>query len=84
MLRVKGNFAGMYTKEDDKFCTLGCKTEENQQHVLQCDKLVPGLEDPSILAEIQYSDIFGTVQEQKLIAQAISELLKLREILLNL
>ena len=37
------------------------------------------MSDSSILAEIELSDVFGTLQEQKQIAEAFVELLQIRE-----
>ena len=81
MLRVKSNFSGLY-KNDDQ-CSLGCKSVENQMHLIECKYLIEKLDDASILAEIEYSDIFGSVTSQKLIAEAYVELFQIREKLIN-
>ena len=81
MLRVKSNFSGLY-KNDDQ-CSLGCKSVENQMHLIECKYLIEKLDDASILAEIEYSDIFGSVNSQKLIAEAYVELFQIREKLIN-
>ena len=72
MLRVKANFSGMYL---DKRCSFGCNTEETQEHQLNCQYLIDKLEDASILAEIDYSDIFGDIE----FIYPYCELLKVRE-----
>ena len=76
MLRVKANFSGTYP---DKLCSFGCSTEEIQEHKLNCIHLKQGLEDPSILAEIKYDDIFGSLKSQTLFIQPYCELLKVRD-----
>ena len=76
MLRVKANFSTRYA---DKSCSLGCNSEETQEHQLSCKYLVEGLEDPSILAEIEYSDIFGSLQTQLVFIHAYCELLSIRD-----
>ena len=58
MLRVKANFSGMYP---DKLCSFECSTEETQECQRNCIHLIQELEDPSILAEIEYGDIFGSI-----------------------
>ena len=62
MLRVKSNFSGLYMNDDQ--CSLGCKSVENQMHLMECKYLIDKLDDASILAEIEYSDIFGSVKSQ--------------------
>ena len=59
MLRVKPNFTGMHP---DKSCSFGCNTEETQEHQLSCQYLIDKLEDASILAKIEYSDIFENIK----------------------
>ena len=76
MLRVKANFSGMYP---DKRCSFGCNTEETQEHQLSCQYLLDKLEDASILAEIEYSDIFGDIETQIDFIYPYCELLKVRE-----
>ena len=38
-----------------------CTTEETQEHQLNGKYLIQELEDPSILTEIEYGDIFGSI-----------------------
>ena len=52
-------------------------------HLMECKYLIDKLDDASILAEIEYSDIFGSVKSQKLIAEAYVELFQIREKLMN-
>ena len=77
MLRVKSNFSGMY--KHDKLCSLGCKVQEDEEHLINCKYLVDHMSDSYILADIGLSDVFGTLKEQKQIAEAFVELLKIRE-----
>ena len=65
--------------QQDKLCSLGCKVQEDEEHLINCKYLVDQMSDSSILAEIELSDVFGTLQEQKQIAEAFVELLKIRE-----
>ena len=76
MLRVKANFSTRYA---DKSCSLGCDSEESQEHQLSCKYLIECLEDPSILAEIEYSDIFGSLQAQLAFIHAFCKLLSIRD-----
>ena len=81
MLRVKSNFSGMFP--GNKFCSLGCQTTEDESHMLSCRYLIEKLDDASVLAELEYSDVFKSVQTQKQISQMFIDLWKLRQKILS-
>ena len=61
MTKVKTNFSSNIS---NILCRLGCSVEENQQHLIECDFILNKLEDKTILAEIEYCDIFKTTKQQ--------------------
>ena len=50
----------------------------NEEHLLDCKYVFDQMSDPYTLAEIEVSDVFGILQEQKQIAQAFVEILNIR------
>ena len=82
MTRVKMNFSNQY--KNNLFCTLGCNRSEDQQHLLECEHILDRLEDKYSLAEIEYSDIFGTIQDQVPITKIFSKILKIRKDLMEI
>ena len=81
MIKVKMNFPKQH--KDNNLCSLGCKVEEDQRHLLECEIILDKMEDKFSLAELEYSDLFGTLTEQVQIAKAFSNILKIREELLE-
>ena len=81
MVQVKRNFIGKFRQ--DLLCSLGCVVEETQDHLLDCKLLIDKMKDISILAEVETSDLFGTVQEQLAVTRCFSEILHIRENLLQ-
>ena len=79
-IAVKDNFSGMYP---DTLCSLGCLETESQQHLLECKPLVEKSNLKSVIGSMQYSDIFGPEKRQKIAVLVYSELLKVREEILN-
>jgi hypothetical protein len=77
MVGVKGNFSGLY--RNNLKCSFGCNENETQEHLLDCNFLVNKLEDKSILAESEYSDLFGNINQQVEITKCYSEILEIRE-----
>ena len=85
MIKVKCNFPGIFNDKnnDEKKCSLGCPEKEDQEHILKCKYLSEHLEDPSILAEVTYHDIFNTVEDQKNVVMVYKQLLEIRRDLLE-
>ena len=81
MIQVKRNFIGKYRQ--DLLCSLGCSVEETQDHLLDCKLLIEKMEDITILADVDHSDLFGTVQEQLAVTKCFSEILHIRENLIQ-
>ena len=82
MIRVKKNFSKQFSP--NLSCKLGCIDEEGQEHLLDCKHILSNLEDKSILAEIEYNDIFKDTKQQVEIAKIFTQILKIRKNLLNL
>ena len=55
----------------------------NEEHLLDCKYVFDQMSDPYTLAEIELSDVFGILQEQKQIAQAFEDILNIREQLIS-
>ena len=65
MLKVKCNFK---MGNPDTKCSLGCDSNEDQEHILNC----PVLEDDNLTTISNYSDLFGNNQMKiKMITQAL-------------
>ena len=64
-------------------CSLGCTKEESQEHLLECDYIIDNLEDKYILAESDYTDLFGNVPEQLNLVKCFREIFKIRDKLLE-
>ena len=63
-------------------CQLGCgENFENQQHLLICDKIAEKMSDK--IDNINYNDIFGSEEKQKIIIGKFTEIVKIREKLLE-
>ena len=64
MIQVKRNFKNNF--KQNLQCSFGCKVEENQQHQLECKTILDILGDEKfMLAECEYSDIFGKLEDQE-------------------
>ena len=63
--------------------SLGCLETESQQHLLECKPLVNKSNMKSVIDSMQYSDIFGPEKRQKIAVLVYSELLKIREEILD-
>ena len=79
MTRLKGHFTGPHPNKDDILCSHGCDAVETIEHLLSCKYLVEQMSDSSVLAEAEYRDVFGSVEQQKQIANIYIELLKIKE-----
>ena len=81
MLPLRSNFKGKYRK-DDWNCELGCNSEDNQQHLLEC----PKLEDRSLTSSNtpNYQDLFSSHLERQLqVAMILKERMKRRNALMK-
>ena len=76
MFDCKANYSFKYGS--DLLCKL-CNETEDQEHLLQCVKLIDGMS----LDGIQYSDIFGNSKKQVVIAKTMKKIVDRRNILLN-
>ena len=47
-------------------------------HLLECKVLADCLSDKSILAEVEYNDLFGNINEQKQITHVFKQLLEIK------
>ena len=82
MIKVKRNFSNQFGQ--NLSCTLGCRFEESQNHLLKCEYILNKMDDKDVLTDCEYSDLFGNIEEQVEIAKIFSEILKIREELLQL
>ena len=76
MIRVKNNF---YNGNSNTLCSYGCIQVESSEHLMECKYLTDKMNDSSVLAEASYSDIYGSIEEQKQIAVIYTGLNKIRE-----
>ena len=77
---IKDNFSSIF---DNKGCNLnGNDTEavDSQSHVLQCSILLDNL---SYLKQVEYSHIFGTLEQQRKVVLVLARMLERREELLE-
>ena len=81
MTQVKRNFPTKY--KDNLECMLGCTVEETQSHLLDCSYILDKMEDKSILAECEYSDLFKNDDDQIKITKIFSEIIKIRDTILE-
>ena len=80
MTEMKSNFKNRYI---DYLCLL-CGNELDQQiHLMNCDILIENCSPLSNNTEIEYEDIFGTKDKQKMAIKLIMKIWKTREKLLN-
>ena len=79
-LSVKDNVKGMHP---DIQCSLGCPEIETQKHILECKPLLDKSNSSQVVKTVEYSDIFGNVNRQKLAVVVYAELLKIREELIQ-
>ena len=82
MCKVKLNFSGQYVNQN-LHCSLGCSEEESQEHLISCKYLIEKHDDKYLLAECEYSDIFGNAKQQLKIMKSFSEILNIREELIQ-
>ena len=66
MSNVKVNFKNGYT---DLTCKLGCKEEESQQHLFQCEFLLRSCEELANNITVEYEDIYGNMKQQRDVTQ---------------
>ena len=78
MIDVRKNFPSKYNNQIG--CRLCMVQVEDQKHILKCEKLVARVKIP---VDIEYEDIFKSVEKQKEILKVFKELLRTRELLLN-
>ena len=76
MFDCKANFSFKYGS--NLLCKF-CHETEDQEHLLQCVKLIDGIS----LDGIQYSDIFGNLKKQVVIAKTMKKIVDKRDIMLN-
>ena len=81
MVKIKRNFPNQY--KQDLLCVFGCKEEETQEHLLNCEPIIDVLEDKNALAECEYSDLFENTKEQLQTVKVFSEILRIRNKLLE-
>ena len=79
---IRNDFRGMY---QDALCPLGCGDTDTLPNILTCRVLQANMTSLNIATDtIQYSDVFSTdVCKQKQVTEAYSQLLEIREKLLN-
>ena len=79
---IRNDFRGMY---QDVLCPLGCGDTDTLSNILTCQLLKTNMTSSNIATDtIQYSDVFSTdVVKQKQVTEAYSQLLEIREKLLN-
>ena len=79
MIDVKTNYPSKYGG------AIGCRLchvqIEDQKHLTKCEKLLEKVEIPT---NVQYEDVFKGLDKQKAIVRVFKDLLREREILLNL
>ena len=61
----------------------GCLLEESQEHLMDCIYIIDKLEDKSILAECEYGDIFGKIEQQIEMAKIFFQILNIRDELID-
>ena len=81
MMQMKTNYRNNFTELK---CKLGCKEEDEQSHLFQCDVLINNCENLANNVTVEYEDIFSTeISKQtkaiKLLTQIWSTRLKLIE-----
>ena len=77
MTSVKKNFSTKFKQNIS--CIFGCNFEENQKHIIECEYILNKLEDKTILTEVEYSDLFETIDQQIKITKIYTEAFKIRE-----
>ena len=82
---IRGSFHRLYN--EDISCPLQCSVhiEDTQEHLLCCPKLVAHLSnsEQELLNKVKYIDLFGSLTEQKDVAEMFAILLKIRKRLLG-
>ena len=78
MIPVKCNYPGLYINQD-KNCSFGCPSKEDQSHLISCTFLIKHLKDKSILAEAEHDDIYEDVKLQKQITDIYMEILEIKK-----
>jgi hypothetical protein len=81
---IKENFHRQF--KEDLTCPLKCFNEiDTQQHLLHCQGLVPSLKESQkdLLKTVQYSDIFGSIDDQAKVVGIFLDLLRTRKRLLT-
>ena len=79
---IRNDFRGMFP---DNQCPLSCDTDDTLQHVLECSVIRRHHESRNVsLHTVRYSDVFSiNIKKQKQATQLYSELLEVRENLIN-
>ena len=70
---IKDNFHGMYKKYECDLCNF---TSQNQEHLMECLPLLTRVQRDN---DVQYSDIFGIMDQQAKIVEFYSRLLVEKE-----
>ena len=79
MIEVKTNFKNKYY---DVHCSLGCRNEETQSHLMNCQIIYDNCKALRDNFEIEYEDLFGTIGQQRRAIKLFMEIWKTRESLL--
>ena len=82
---IKANFSSLF--KENMLCKLKCKEKDidTQQHLLTCSELLKSLTLTEIenTNAVNYNDIFGSLEQQRLVVQALARLLEIRDQLLE-
>ena len=84
---IKNNFPSMF--RSNMRCQLNCSDKEaldSQSHLLHCSVLLKKLstEEQLNMSQVEYTDIFGTLDQQRSVVLVLTRILELREELLDL
>ena len=79
MVNVKNNFKNAYT--DNLWCKTCKLFIETQEHILNCSIIKTHMKNKFASHDIQYENIFGTLDEQENIAKHYTKLLEARQML---
>ena len=79
MLKIRSNFSAL--NGNITTCTL-CEvpnTEEREIHLLNCSYLKKDKTLEKDMAEVKFSDVYGTISQQKKIVQVFSKIMRIYE-----
>ena len=80
---IRGSFHTQY--KENTLCPLLCPQEDTQEHLLCCPALMAHLNnsEQELLTQVKYSDLFGTLRQQKDVTGIFLILLGIRTRLLD-